>query len=309
MSFSVEIPLSCVRSTLDKTPSSDKPRRRPTFSLHLDINIARSFRDTSQSTTPALSPSQSCTLPLSPFNSLPHTPVALTDTTNRWSNRHGRSPTESFPASLFVPWTNHDDLHFDFSNSSWEHAPAYNSTKSRNKDNHTLCVHHQPIFTPHPHSQGIPSVPQEGTGIEQGLSTRVINDDSPRVVPRLLEPRSSRPRDAFEGVPSAAPRDSSHFKGNPHPQLVVSANYRQLSAREMNDMQLDPHRRYYKCLVDSCDRLFGRKSNVENHIRTHLDDKPFVCSLSTCQSAFVRKGDLLRHKEIHRPSRVHTCSW
>ncbi|KDN36118.1 hypothetical protein RSAG8_11065, partial [Rhizoctonia solani AG-8 WAC10335] len=73
-------------------------------------------------------------------------------------------------------------------------------------------------------------------------------------------------------------------------------------------MQLDPHRRYYKCLVGGCDRLFSRKSNVENHIRTHLDDKPFICSLSTCLSAFVRKGDLLRHEEIHRPSRVHICS-
>ncbi|KAG8705341.1 hypothetical protein FRC08_001717 [Ceratobasidium sp. 394] len=92
------------------------------------------------------------------------------------------------------------------------------------------------------------------------------------------------------------------------PSHVVSSSYRQLSEKEIKNLNLDPDRRHYKCLVDGCERVFGRKSNVENHIRTHLDDKPFVCSLGTCKAAFVRKGDLQRHEQIHRPSRSHMCS-
>ncbi|KDN36117.1 hypothetical protein RSAG8_11064, partial [Rhizoctonia solani AG-8 WAC10335] len=106
MPFSIETPLSCVRSTINKTPFVDKTRRRPTFSLHPDINIARSFGDTSsQFTTPALSPSQSCILPPSPLDSFPRTPVTPADTVNQWDDR---SPTES--SSNFVAWR--DDLHF-----------------------------------------------------------------------------------------------------------------------------------------------------------------------------------------------------
>jgi hypothetical protein len=62
---------------------------------------------------------------------------------------------------------------------------------------------------------------------------------------------------------------------------TLSANYQELSERQVKNLDLDPHRRHYKCLVEGCERVFGRKSNADNHIRTHLDDKPFVCSLDT----------------------------
>lgn len=35
--------------------------------------------------------------------------------------------------------------------------------------------------------------------------------------------------------------------------------------------------RRFNCLVPGCDRVFPRKSAVESHIQTHLEDKPFVC--------------------------------
>lgn len=33
----------------------------------------------------------------------------------------------------------------------------------------------------------------------------------------------------------------------------------------------------YVCLIEGCDRTFPRKSAIESHIQTHLEDKPFVC--------------------------------
>jgi hypothetical protein len=111
------------------------------------------------------------------------------------------------------------------------------------------------------------------------LSTSV-EYDSESFAPRTLRPRSRRPRD-----PRAASEPTSPLKlGCSVPVAYpgnVSVNYRQLSAREINHMKLEPYQRYYKCLIDGCDRFFGRKSNAENHVRTHLDDKPFICSFNT----------------------------
>ncbi|CAE6408073.1 unnamed protein product [Rhizoctonia solani] len=326
MTCSIETPLSYVRSTTTESPPTDKRRRRPTFSLHVNINIARSFCATpSQSTTPALSPSQSCVLPLSPLENLPRTPATPTDTTDQWLNEDDRSLPENTPTFNFVAWANRDAPYFamlDSPNSRIAHAPADNSTRSGNKDCNVVFENRQPTLTLQPFPQAnfggqnfISSVPQKGTDIEQGLSMRVKNDNSARVAARLPRPRS-RPRDEFERVapdhisPAAGElAGTAQLKANACPRFVVSANYRQLSAHELKELKFDAHRRYYKCLIKGCDRLFSRKSNVENHIRTHLDDKPFICSLSTCKSAFVRKGDLLRHEEIHRPSRAHICSW
>lgn len=33
----------------------------------------------------------------------------------------------------------------------------------------------------------------------------------------------------------------------------------------------------YVCLIEGCGRIFPRKSAIESHIQTHLEDKPFVC--------------------------------
>lgn len=34
----------------------------------------------------------------------------------------------------------------------------------------------------------------------------------------------------------------------------------------------------YECLMEGCGRTFPRKSAIESHIQTHLEDKPFYCS-------------------------------
>jgi len=36
----------------------------------------------------------------------------------------------------------------------------------------------------------------------------------------------------------------------------------------------------YVCLIEGCGRTFPRKSAIESHIQTHLEDKPYVCSES-----------------------------
>jgi len=63
----------------------------------------------------------------------------------------------------------------------------------------------------------------------------------------------------------------------------------------------------YICLMESCDRTFPRKSAIESHIQTHLEDKPFICPHSDCDASFVRQHDLRRHERIHSGNKPFPC--
>ncbi|KAM0753839.1 hypothetical protein T439DRAFT_377971 [Meredithblackwellia eburnea MCA 4105] len=63
----------------------------------------------------------------------------------------------------------------------------------------------------------------------------------------------------------------------------------------------------YVCLIEGCGRTFPRKSAIESHIQTHLEDKPFVCTQPDCDAAFVRQHDLRRHERIHSGNKPFPC--
>ena len=90
----------------------------------------------------------------------------------------------------------------------------------------------------------------------------------------------------------------------------------------------------YVCLIEGCGRAFPRKSAIESHIQTHLEDKPFVCphddwcvplprcchclcdervvltplaSLARSGASFVRQHDLRRHERIHSDNKPFPC--
>lgn len=65
------------------------------------------------------------------------------------------------------------------------------------------------------------------------------------------QPRSSVPRDVIQSLYSGIP-------------AYTLANGTKVNKR-------------YVCLIEGCDRSFPRKSAIESHIQTHLEDKPFVC--------------------------------
>ncbi|KPV75766.1 uncharacterized protein RHOBADRAFT_14078, partial [Rhodotorula graminis WP1] len=61
------------------------------------------------------------------------------------------------------------------------------------------------------------------------------------------------------------------------------------------------------CLIEGCGRAFPRKSAIESHIQTHLEDKPFVCPHDDCGASFVRQHDLRRHERIHSDNKPFPC--
>ncbi|KAI8926040.1 hypothetical protein BC831DRAFT_392054, partial [Entophlyctis helioformis] len=44
-----------------------------------------------------------------------------------------------------------------------------------------------------------------------------------------------------------------------------------------------------------CNKTYTRKYNLEAHLRSHFNVKPFACT--SCSESFVRKHDLQRHMQ------------
>ncbi|KAG0142849.1 hypothetical protein CROQUDRAFT_96995 [Cronartium quercuum f. sp. fusiforme G11] len=53
----------------------------------------------------------------------------------------------------------------------------------------------------------------------------------------------------------------------------------------------------YVCRIENCGRVFPRKTAIESHIQTHLEDKPFVCPVENCGKGFARGDALMRHRQ------------
>lgn len=59
------------------------------------------------------------------------------------------------------------------------------------------------------------------------------------------------------------------------PKEVIQSLYNTISPLVKEGLKMA---RRYECLIEGCGREFPRKSAIESHIQTHLEDKPFVCT-------------------------------
>ncbi|BGP13835.1 hypothetical protein JCM10213_000982 [Rhodosporidiobolus nylandii] len=88
------------------------------------------------------------------------------------------------------------------------------------------------------------------------------------------------------------------------PKEVIQSLYSGIPSHTANGVKI-PKR--YVCLIEGCERTFPRKSAIESHIQTHLEDKPFVCPHDDCDASFVRQHDLRRHERIHSGNKPFPC--
>lgn len=63
------------------------------------------------------------------------------------------------------------------------------------------------------------------------------------------------------------------------------------------------------CPYEGCDKAFNRPVRLEEHIRSHTNERPFKCHYPLCDKNYLRESHLKHHiKSAHTDVRDYTCS-
>lgn len=70
-----------------------------------------------------------------------------------------------------------------------------------------------------------------------------------------------------------------------------------------------PRPKKYQCTIPGCNKLYSKPSLVEQHIRTHTNERNFKCLYPNCDKRFFRKSHLKVHSWTHSKVKPLTCSF
>lgn len=56
-----------------------------------------------------------------------------------------------------------------------------------------------------------------------------------------------------------------------------------------------PKKLNFKCTVENCDAAYRKKWLLDDHLRKHFKERPFVCTVAECTKTFTKEPHLKRH--------------
>lgn len=243
-----------------------------------------------------------------PTNLIPWVDVMGTTSSTVYPSSHFSLPnTELDPALFFTDYSSRIDT-----NSTWPTLPSRFSTGTSNSENLTNLslwpspTSHTHLSQPTPFNATLtPPVPGLHQSMESTFSRKSgCTSTSPTPSNRSIRTRVARSRRGSPGSDSCdtnlpqkvrlegGVRDDTKdvIKVNVATPRAVAASIRR---REIEAL--------FHCDVPGCRSSFTRKHNLDNHARSHYDERRYVCKW--CHRAFVRKTDCDRHETRNCKSR------
>jgi general transcription factor IIIA len=97
----------------------------------------------------------------------------------------------------------------------------------------------------------------------------------------------------------------------------------EMSEASATDSDMDPYtpgtepltpvgsgRKILPCPYQGCTKSFNRQARLNEHIRSHNNERPFNCPEKECGKAFLRDSHLKHHiKSAHTNERDYPCTW
>jgi uncharacterized C2H2 Zn-finger protein len=66
----------------------------------------------------------------------------------------------------------------------------------------------------------------------------------------------------------------------------------------------------HQCTFEDCDKVFDRKARLEDHLRSHNNERNYKCPIALCEKTFLRDSHLKHHvKNQHTEIRDYHCTW